>query len=256
MKKKKLITYLAILAVLAIILPLALTSCSSAPLLNIMKGDMKATYFFYAVNKNANKADSVDMEQVLYLNVELENMKYEQTTTASVINIGSGEDMVSLTHVMNDTYVNGSHIVSHHEYGYVDGMMYSCNRESGTRSQIKSPMKAKEYNRFMAEKNMDEPSIAVGKGYSDTMSCVQNEDGTWTATYENFTEIGMKPFFEMLSGVEFMVNEEHTLKNVRMVCNADADLNLTSLSMEFLFEENPDSAYPVPEVRIDYTYEG
>ena len=253
---KKIITALVSLIILVVALPLAMTSCSGVTLLNSMKGDAQAMYFFYQVNKKASKADSKTMEQTLYMKVDLGNTDYEQTTTATVTTIGKGKKMTALTQVMSHTLVNKSNTYTYNDYGYADGMMFLYNRELGAESKIKSPMSVKEYERFVAEQNQEGGEIIVGKGYSETMTCTRNEDKTWTATYESFTEEGMIPFYRMLAGVEEMVTVDHPLTDVRMTVTADQDLYLSAISIEYLFEENPEADSAVPEVRIDYKYEG
>ncbi len=253
---KKILTTLLSLAILLTAIPLTLTSCSGATILNGMKGDAQAMYFFYQVNKKAGKADSKKVEQTLYMKVDLDNTDYEQTTTATMTTIGKGKNMTALTQVVSHSIVNKSNTYTYNDYGYADGMMFQYNRELGAESKIKSPISVREYERFVAEQNQDGGEIIVGNGYSETMTCVQNEDKTWTATYEGFTEAGMVAFYKMLAGVEQMVTADHALADVRMTVNADRELYLSSISIEYLFEKNPEADTAVPEVRIDYKYEG
>ena len=253
---KKIIIALLSLVLLVTAVSLTMTSCSKGLLLRTMRGDAKATYFFAVVNENAARADSFTMEQTMLLDMEVNGMDYEQTTVATVTNIGRDEDMSTLTQTVTEVVVNNIRTVSYNDYGYADGVMFLYSREEGSESKLKSPITVEEYEGFIAEQNHGEPGITVGEGYSDTMTCVQNSDKTWTATYENFTEEGMIPFYRMLAGVEYMVTADHTLSDVRLTCTADEKLYLVELTVEYLFEENPEAETEVPEVRIDYRYDG
>ena len=231
-----------------------LTSCGGTLRLHFLKGEEQAMYLFSTVNENAARATSCTVEQVLYLKLTLNGVDYEQSTTANVTSFGQGEDMTSVTRITREMTVGGTHTVAHNDYGYIDGMIFSCHREGDAVSKIKSLATAAEYESFTAEQNQDEPEIAVGEDYANTMSCRKNSDGTWTATFEDFTDTGMASFWDMLSGVESMVTAEHAISNVRMTCTADKALNLSSISIEYIFEENPEAESPVPVVRMDFRY--
>jgi len=88
------------------------------------------------------------------------------------------------------------------------------------------------------------------------MSCKENNDGTWTATYEGFTEEGMVPFLYMLRGIDYMVTAEHGISDVRMTLHTDQKLYPSSMKIEFIFEENTAVDSPVPVVTLENVYHG
>ena len=245
---------LLLLGVLTCALTCTMTACGSALRLHLLRGEEQALYLFQAVNENAAKATSATVEQTLYLKLRLNGIDYEQTTSATVTDIGQGEDRISITRIRREISAGDSHTVTYNDSGYVDGMMFSYYGEGDIETKIKSVATAAQFDDFNAEQKEDDPEIAVGEGYANAMSCQKNSDGTWTAAFEEFTETGMASFWEMLAGVESMVTAEHALADVRMTCTADKALNLTSLSIEYIFEENPETENPVPVVRIDFAY--
>jgi hypothetical protein len=255
-KTRALSLCLILILLTGVMLPM-LTACGGNIRIHLLKGEEQAMYLFQAVNQNAAKATSGTMEQKLYLKLTLDGVDYEQSTTARVSHVSrEGEQSSTITHVTREIRAGDTHTVTYNDYGYLDGMMFSLHREGDAVSRMKSPITATEYEDFNAEQNRDEPEIAVGEELAETMSCQKNPDGGWTATFEDFTEAGLAPFWEMLAGVETAVTAEHTLDNVRLTCTADKHLYMTSLSIQYLFTENLTAQNPVPVVRIDFTYSG
>ena len=257
MKKIKLLLLTLTLTLLLTALPITLTSCSPSLRLRMLKGEEQAAYFFGVVNQNAAEATSCTTQQTMLLRMELNGKSYEQITEGTITTIGQGEDMTTLTQSETTVTVGGElPVISRHDYGFADGEMFLYHKADGHESKLRSPITAAEYEHFEEDQRRDDPDITIGEGYCETMSCTQNEDKTWTATYTDFTDEGMRPFLKMLAGVEFAVTADHDLAGVRMTCNADESLSLTALTIEFLFEANPEAESAVPEVRVDYAYRG
>ncbi len=253
---KKLITTVLIAALLLVTLPLSLTSCSQASRLLRMKESDRAAYFYRLVNSKADYAASGSFEQTMSMKLDIGDVAYEQVTEGTITFIAEKDDLTYLEQAKTTVWTGGEKIIIYEDRGYADGMMFLYSKEEKDESKLKSPITAEEYNTFMGELNADSTEIQVGEGYSETMTCVQNEDKTWTATYEGFTDEGMKPFLEMLEGIEYTVTAEHTLKDVRLTYNADKQFYPITVTIEYLFEENKDAETRVPEISVHTEYKG
>lgn len=253
---KKSFVKLMILAVLATVASLTLASCSRSLILFGMGESARAEYFYTAMERTAGKAASSSMKQTMSLIMELNGMDYEQTSEATITYIGEKEDFTYLEETVTTVRTDVETTMIYQDKGYADGMMFLYSREGGMQSRMKSPITPEEYNAFKTEMNADNPKILVGDDYCETMTCRQNEDKTWTATYEGFTEEGMKPFYAMLEGIEYAVTDEHKLVDVKMTCTADKDLYPIQTRIEYVFEEAEGAKSSVPEVTVQTDYEG
>ncbi len=252
---KKLLT-LILAAALLLGLTLPLASCSATSRLKRMKEDERAEYFYEVVDRTMTYARSGSYEQTMVLDATLSGVPYKQTTEATITFISERNDVTYLEQAKTTVDMVGGSTVIYSDSGYTDGMMFSYTKEGKNEIKLKSPIIAESYSIFRRFQNAGSPLITVGSGISETMTCKQNEDGTWTATYEGFSEAGMEPFLYMLRGVDYMVTEEHGIADVRMTMNADAKLYPTSMKIEFIFEENPKSTIPVPVVTLENVYHG
>jgi hypothetical protein len=134
--------------------------------------------------------------------------------------------------------------------------MFTYCKEGNDQIKLKSPISREEYEAFRENKTADVPDMGVGEGFCTVMTCIQAEDGTWTATFEGFTETGMKPFLHVLKGVETAVTADHVLRDVRLTVTADADLTPLSQTMEYIFDENKDAETRVPAIKVENYYKG
>ena len=252
---KRILTLLLAAAML-FALALPMTSCSAAARLSRMDEAERAAYFYEVTDRNANYSRSGSYDQTMVLDATLNGVAYKQTTTATVTFISSRTDVTYLEQAKTVVDVVGGGTVIYSDSGYIDGMMFSYSKEGKNETKLKSPISVDDYAAFRQYQNASAPLVAVGEGLSETMTCQQNEDGTWTATYEGFTEEGMAPFLYMLRGVDYMVTAEHSITDVRMTINADAKLNLTSSRIEFIFEAKSKTSTPTPVVYMENKYNG
>ena len=253
--KKLLIRLLAVTLLLtAVALPL--TSCTQTSRLLGMEGDERAEYFYSLINSKASFAASGYMEQTMSMKLDIGDVTYEQVTEGGITFVAEKDDFSYLEQVTTTVWTGGEKITSTEDRGYAKGMMFAYYKEGGDVTRLKSPITPEEYNEFQAELNAGEPEVKIGKDYSERMSCERGEDKTWTAVYEGFTEEGLKPFLAMLDGIEYTVMADHALTDVRLTYTADADLNMTSRVIEYVFEENKDADTRVPEITIESTYSG
>ena len=252
---KKLITILlTALLLTGLVLPLA--SCSDASRLNRMDETERAVAFFSLVEENGSKASSLSVKQKLYLKMDIGDVAYEQLNEATSTYVDENGKISMLEQAVTTVWAGGEKIVTYTDEGYMDGMMFTYNKEGKAESKLKSAITWEDYEAFRDHQSQEIPPIQVGEGFCTAMTCKQAEDGTWTATYEGFTEEGLKPFLYMLRGVDYLVIAEHDVTDVRMTVNADAKLYPTSVKIEFVFEESTESDSSVPAVTLETVYRG
>ncbi len=251
---KKLITTVLIAALLLVTLPLSLTGCSQTDKLLRLDEDERAQQFFHLLHNYSDYSTSYYMERTMSVEIDIGSNPYEQVTETTVTFVAKEDDLAHLEQIKTTVWTDNGKNVLYEDNGYADGMMFSCYKEGKNESGLKSPITAESYKIFLVELTADQTEIQVGNGYTNTMTCVQNQDKTWTATYEKFTEEGMVPFLEMLDGMQHTVTNDHELMDVRLTCEADMDFYITSMNVEYLFEENPKADTRVPEISIVSEY--
>lgn len=253
--KKKMVRLLALTMLLtAAVMPM--TSCSDASRLNRMDEDERAVAFFEMVEAKGEETTSLSVEQKLYLKLDIGDVAYEQLNEGTATYVEEEGELSYLEQTTTTVWVGGDKTVTYTDEGYIDGMMFTYNKEGKVESKLKSPITGDEYEAFRENQVEDVPEVRVGEGFCTTMTCKQAEDGTWTATYEGFTEEGMKYFLYIVKSVETALNAEHTLKDVRLTYMADKNLNPVSRKMEYIFEENKDAETRVPVITADMEFKG
>ena len=252
---KRIVTIIIAAAIL-MGLALPLTSCSAAKRLARMDEPQRADYFYRVTDRNMSYAASGSYDQTTVLEATVNGVDYKQTTTATVTFISSRTDVIYLEQAKTTVDVVGGGTVIYEDSGYVDGTMFSYSKEGNNETKIKSPISLEDYGAFREYQNAGVPTVAVGEGMSEINTCKQNDDGTWTATYEGFTVEGMVPFLYMLRGVDYLVTSEHDIADVRLTMNADEKLYPTSMKIEFIFEAKTETATATPVVTMENRYHG
>ena len=244
-------------AALLLGLALPMTSCSAASRLSRMKDEAERAYYFYEITeRNMDYARSFTFDQTMVMDATINGVAYKQTTEATVTLISERNDVTYLEQTKTTVDVVGGGTVIYSDSGYVDGMMFSYSKEGNNETKLKSPLEATDYAAFRSYLNGDAPLVVVADGVCETVTCKENEDGTWTATYEGFTDEGMIPFLYMLRGVDYMLTSEYHIADVRMTMTADEKLYLTSMKMEFIFEAKGKTDSPAPVVTMENQYSG
>ncbi|MBE6652164.1 MAG: hypothetical protein E7610_01965 [Ruminococcaceae bacterium] len=253
---KKRIIYAIVAAMILSVLLLPMTSCSETRKLNRMNEQDRASYFYELINQVADSVESFTMEQTMSMKMDITSVTYEQVTESTLTVIDGKDGLTYLDESKTTIWTGGNRVVLREAQGYLDGMMFLYQKEDDHESKLKSPIDSNGYMEFLGERNESSVEIEAGKGISETMTCMQNADKTWTATYENFTEEGMKPFLKMIDGVEHTVMAEHSLVDVRLTVKADEDFFISTMDIEYIFEKNPDADSRVPEISIKTKYTG
>ena len=251
--KKFLTLLLSVGMLLSFALPL--TACSVSSRLKCMDENKRAVCFYELINEKKDAAISRSEERKYDLKTEIDDFPYEQTKKVTATFVSKdGEDSV-VEKTVNTVWAEGDRTVTYTDEGYMNGVMFVSNRKGEAESGLKSRISNEEYHAFR-HSSKDAPRVLVGENYCTAMTCRQNKDGTWTASYEGFTEAGLEPFLYMLRGVDYLVIAEHDVTNVRMTVNADAKLYPTSVKIEYVFGKSTASDSAVPAVTLETVYRG
>ena len=253
---KKFLTLL-LAAVMLMTVALPLSSCSPAARLNRMDEPDRAVKFFEMSNEKADSAASFNMEQTMVMKMDIAGNTYDQKGVANLTVIEDKDSFIYLEQSELSVTAGGVLTIYYEDSGYADGYMFSRYKENADELKVKSPITKDEYFTFREEMADDSSiDVEVEDGLATVMTCVQNEDKTWKATYEGFTEEGMKPFMEMLDGIEYTVTADHPIVDVRLTWETNEDLLPTKTSIEFVFEKNPEADSKVPTLSIVSVYKG
>lgn len=253
---KRIVTLL-LAATLLLGLALPMTSCSASKRLARMDDETERAYYFYEIaDRNMNYAYSCSYDQTMVMDATINGVAYKQSTEATITFISDRSGLTLLEQAKTIVDVVGGGTVIYSDTGYVDGMMFSYSKEGNNETKLKSPVSLEDYSAYNQFRNGKAPLVAVGEGLCETVTCKQNEDGTWTATYEGFTEEGMIPFLYMLRGVDYMLTSEYDIADVRMTMTADEKLYPTSMKMEFIFEAKGKTDSSAPVVTMENLYSG
>ena len=251
--KKFLTLLLSVGMLLSFALPL--TACSVSSRLKRMDENKRAVCFYELINEKKDAAISRSEERKYDLKTEIDDFPYEQTKKVTATFVWKdGEDSV-VEKTVNTVWAEGERTVTYTDEGYMNGVMFVSNRKGEAESGLKSRISNEEYHAFR-HASKDAPRVLVGENDCTAMTCRQNKDGTWTASYEGFTEAGLEPFLYMLRGVDYLVIAEHDVTNVRMTVNADAKLYPTSVKIEYVFGKSTASDSAVPAVTLETFYRG
>ena len=253
---KRIITLL-LAAVLLLSVAVPMTACSASARLNRMDEPDRAVKLFEYSNEKANTASSFTLEQTMVMKMNISGVSYEQKSVTDLTVTSDTDSFIYLEQSESSVTSGGVFSAIYEDSGYADGYMFSRYKENADELKVKSPITEEEYFAFREEMADDSSiDVEVENGLATVMTCVQNEDKTWKATYEGFTEEGMKPFLEMLDGIEYTVTADHAIKDVRMTWETDEDLYPTRMSIEFIFEENTQADSEVPTLSVVSVYRG
>ena len=253
---KKFLTLL-LAAVMLLTVALPMSSCSAAARLNRMDEPDRAVKLFELSNQKVGSAASFNMEQTMVMKMDIAGSSYDQKGVANLTVIEDKDSFIYLEQSELSVTAGGVLTLIYEDSGYADGYMFSRYKENADELKVKSPITKDEYFAFREEMADDSSiDVEVEDGLATVMTCVQNEDKTWKATYEGFTEEGMKPFMEMLDGIEYTVTADHPIVDVRLTWETNEDLLPTKTSIEFVFEKNPEAESKVPTLSIVSVYKG
>ena len=114
--------------------------------------------------------------------------------------------------------------------GFYDGKMFFASVADGVENGIYSSISAEDYVRYEKEQEDD---TDFDPASCSSMTCVQNADKTWTATYkdfENFEELE-----DMLDTLTEMLEEGVTVDDIEITMTVNEDFTLRSILMKFVF---------------------
>ncbi len=126
--------------------------------------------------------------------------------------------------------------------GFQNGRMYKTSTSDGEAYQFSSPMSAAEYVAYRNSLS-SESSFNITRENHTTRTCQKNEDGSYTATYTDFTSDAILQFADELDA-ESMFGDENTLEDMIITLNTDQYRIPTVVRIDFVFASESSSTLP------------
>ena len=251
---------------LALLLALgSLTSCTivKTAQLNSMTEDERADKLFEFVDTQMTEVTSYTQKMKLTLTatVQRKNLEIEASTKTDYL-YTRRDGYLEITESEMETHLDGTRQLTQKTMeGYQDGkMFYGIESKEGdkeTKNYLYSEITAEDYQTYKQEKTDLEFDLSWNFAAScKTKSCAKNEDGSWTATYSEFNEEGMKNLGKMFQSLEQLWGDEITLSDVKVTLKTDKKFYPTQMEFTPIFEGNKDTDeedLPTCTVQVDFS---
>ena len=216
------------------------TGCAltQAEKLNRMEERERAFALMELIDQNGEAADSYTFDMTMKLKGEFQGVDLEVNSEGKSLFSGlKGENPAYHTTTKTETDAMGGEISStvKIEEGYQFGKMYRYYRGDGTKQMLWSPIEWADYEAYQESKSAS-PDLDIMPEDCGTVTCVQEEDGSWTATMKDFTENGLKAFEELIKGFEETFADEFAIKDVQLTVKANEAFYLTNFVFDFVME--------------------
>ena len=143
---------------------------------------------------------------------------------------------------------SGESVVSLIKDGYIDGKMfyYRQENESGTKNEIKLVSDATREGYEDYRENQSQLDIDITSENCKSSTCVQREDGGWSARYSDFVPAAVEEFKSAVGYIFAYLSDSCTISDVVVELEASADFRSEKLSVSFVFESSdPKETLPV-----------
>lgn len=138
------------------------------------------------------------------------------------------------------------------EEGYRNGKMYRSYREGDTKQKLWSPISWEDYSAYQDSKSKSDIEFDFQPEDCTDITCLQEEDGSWSASLKITTEDGMKGFLEMIADFEEMLGNDCEVEAVVFAFQTNESFYLTNFTIEFEFAaKDKDSKADLPELKIE-----
>lgn len=256
--KKRAISILSL--VLCVLLSSILVSCSETDKLLRMDEPERADAFFDIVNKAP--ADSYCLETDISIKGSLYGTAFEVNADSSTTYVGKeASDLVYHTEATTTVTVGkaGSAVTETEKknMGYRDGKLYEMLEKDGEKNLLCSSLSAedfKEHQEFLV--GYSDAELADIHKRAANKTCVQNENGTWCATFSEYAEADLLAIIDY--GFDYTVHllDGYRVKDVIVTVEADSELLPTEWKYELVFEKLPgDAEYSEPEACTSIEFE-
>ena len=139
--------------------------------------------------------------------------------------------------------------------GYANGNMFESSREVVSNEiseyKIRTPLSASEYISYSKAVNesSDFFNIALTEANCHSISCKENADGSFTATFSDFTASGMKEIDDTFGGM-FLFDDE--IDGATLKLTVDKDLLPKNVQFETSYKNNSDTTISFDIDYVDF----
>lgn len=139
--------------------------------------------------------------------------------------------------------------------GYANGNMFESSREVVSNEiseyKIRTPLSASEYISYSkaVNKGSDFFNIALTEANCHSISCKENADGSFTATFSDFTASGMKEIDDTFGGL-FLFDDE--IGGATLKLTVDKDLLPKNVQFETSYKNNSDTTISFDIDYVDF----
>ncbi len=207
---------------------------------------------FHILNIDVDDSLSILAEMKMDLACEFMGLDVTASITSNNTTVDkSGDNYIDYTETQMAMTIMGQPTISTMKNGYIDGKMFEYSDTLGISKGEWSPISKADYLKYLEEKNdnSDVEDFGLTKENCQTVTCVQDEYGNWTATFTDVSEEGLAEFKDLIGSFEGMVDPE-TLVDVVLTLKVSENYLPINMTVDFEFsEENA----PVLSMDIDIT---
>lgn len=163
----------------------------------------------------------------------------------------AGEGYIDYTETQMAMTVNGQANITTTTNGYVDGKMFESVSAAGAQQGLWSPISKSDYIKYLEENNesSDVENFGLKKENCQSVTCVQDEYGNWTATFTDVSEDGLAEFKSLIESFGGIVDPSNLID---VVLTLKVSENRLPVNMTVDFEFSGENA-PTLTMDIDIT---
>lgn len=198
-----------------------------------MDVNLKMVFEGMALNGSEFKVDVNGVSNYRYL--ENGEYQYLQTQTISTILPGENSD------------------VSTHTLGYKGGKMFQTSSDDTLVTRVYSELTAEEFKEHM-DKTYGVDDFGLTEEDYQITSCEKIDNKRWVIEFSIFTEFGVDTIQkELLSDIESLVSETHTISEIIFTVIADDEFNMTGYEITAGFEVVDEKYKDRPMPTLEYS---
>ena len=243
---------LAAVLLIGFVLPMAACADETERLLN-MESEERAARLMELAAKAIDKASCMRFRR----SVDIRNPYYASfhTETESITYINGDDGITYISNSRDKTKLVSEGTFINRKWGYTDGIFFSSHEEGGNESCFKAPMSQEEFeDAYPVEDLWEYLDFLFDEVSCTTLTAEQTENGSWSATYEGFSEREANAFLRSIGYIPAFMTDTHDPKDMQVTLYMDAALRPVYLSVEVLFHKNKKLPGKLPTVRVTYDF--
>jgi len=210
---------------------------TQAEQLNRMEESERAFALMELINANGEASDSYTFDMEVDLKGVIQGIDMEVSSESKMLFAGlTGDlplyrsDLTTRVDAMEGQIKTTVKI----QEGFQNGKMYRFYESDGYEQALWSPINWNDFVKYMDSKV--DVIFDVQSDDCTKVTCVQQEDGNWTAAMKGFTEDGLKAFEGMTVDFENMFGEDYAIKDILFTFETNERFYLTSFTIDVTFE--------------------